>query len=186
LGGEINVTHKEKWTKYLSERKATYEFRARTRYRGVFDALLSLGLQDGHSILDAGAGDCQFGRYLFERGWRGQYKPIDATISGEDLDYWDPDRKSAGFLVAIEVAEHLYNPIRFIHRLQDAAITGVVITTPNCRVVDVLACDETHVSVITQPQLEHLGFEVSTASWFSEQHNPGQQDTLIGAWKRVL
>lgn len=180
------MTHKEKWTKYLSERKATYEFRARTRYKGVFDALLSLGLQDGHSIFDAGAGDCQFGRYLFERGWRGRYDPVDASINGADLDCWKPGDTSVTFCVAIEVAEHLIRPMDFIQHMKNAARQGAVITTPNCRVVDVLACDETHVSIITPQQLERLGFEVTTASWFSEQHNPGQQDTLVGAWRRIL
>lgn len=182
------MTHKEKWTKYLSERKATYEFRARTRFSGVFDKLLALGLSDGHSILDAGAGDCQFGRYLFESGWRGRYEPIDATIGdGIDLNHYCStlgERKTS-FCVAIEVAEHLIDPLLFLRKLQGAANLGVVITTPNCRVVDVLACDATHVSIITVPQLEQLGFEVTTASWFSEQHNPGQQDTLVGAWKRT-
>lgn len=180
------MTHKEKWTKYLSERKATYEYRSRTRYRGVFDALLRLGLQDGHSIIDAGAGDCHFGRYLFESGWRGTYRPIDATIgSGVDLELWNPELNSATFCVAIEVAEHLIRPLRFIDRLKHAARAGVVITTPNCSVVDVLACDDTHVSVVTRQQLEALGFEVTTASWFSEHHAPGQQDTLLATCKRM-
>jgi hypothetical protein len=176
----------EKWTKYLSERKGDYAFRSRTRYKGVFDALQTLGLCEGHSILDLGAGDCHFGRYLFESGWRGQYCPIDASISGMDLESWDADKRSASFCVAIEVVEHLMSPIRFITRMMRTCSKGAVITTPNCRVVDVLACDPTHVSVVTQPQLESLGFTVTTASWFSEQHNPGQQDTLVATWKRGM
>lgn len=180
------MTFKEKWSEYLSSRRADYHFRARTRYKGVMDALVSIGLRDGNSVLDAGAGDCHFGRYLFEQGWRGKYTPVDATIGpeGTDLELWDPEKGLTSFCVAIEVAEHLINPLRFIERMQFASRMGVVVTTPNCRVVDVLGCDPTHVSIITKEQLEHHGFEVTTASWFSEQHNPGQQDTLVGAWKK--
>jgi len=63
-----------------------------------------------------------------------------------------------------------------------AAIVGAVITTPNPRVVNVLACDPTHVSVVTQQQLEALGWKVSQESFFSEQHNPGQLYTLLAWW----
>lgn len=170
-----------RWEAYRKTRKGNYAFRARTRYAGVFAKLQEMGLKDGHSVLDLGAGDCHFGRYLFEQGWRGSYIPKDATIGkGIDLtNYWP---RGANFIIAIEVVEHLIKPLPFLDRISDAAKNGAVITTPNPRVVDVLACDPTHVSVVTEEQLTALGWSVSQESYFSEQHKPGQLDTLL-AWR---
>lgn len=168
-----------KWEAYRKTRRGDYAFRSRTRYAGVFTKLKQMGLQDGDSVLDLGAGDCHFGRYLFEQGWRGRYWPIDATINGEDLNGFGVMKNE--YVVAVEVVEHLIDPLCFIQQVRESAISGAVITTPNPRVVDVLACDPTHVSIVTQYQLKALGWSVSLESYFSEQHNPGQLDTLL-AW----
>lgn len=172
------MTFKDKWDNYRKTRKGDYAFRSRTRYNGVFGTLQNMGLEDGHGILDLGAGDCHFGQYCFQRGWRGSYTPVDATIGGHDLEYWAANGRWK-WVVAIEVAEHLVDPLRFIREATKAARLGIVITTPNPRVVDVLKCDPTHVSVITTEQLHALHFAVTEQSYFSEQHKPGQLDTLL-------
>lgn len=158
-----------KWEAYRKTRTGNYSFRSRTRYKGVYDALVSLGLKDGNSILDLGAGDCHFGRFCYESGWRGTYQPIDATIQGTDLEQWSGimpkfQTEPWDWIVAIEVAEHLLDPLRFIRAMIGSARKGVIITTPNPRVVNVLDCDPTHVSVISSEQLESLGFTVEERS----------------------
>lgn len=174
------MTFKDKWMRYLADRRGTYAYRSRTRYKGVYDKLRAMGLEDGHSILDLGAGDCHFGRYIYEQGWRGTYRPVDASIDGTDLErYRLPDWP---WIVAIEVVEHLIRPMDFLSGMVAHASRGAVITTPNCRVVDVVGCDPTHVSIVTIEQLRALGFAVKTESWFSEKHQPSQQDTLL-AWR---
>lgn len=177
------MTFKEKWDNYRKTRKGDYAFRSRTRYNGVFGTLRNMGLKDGDSILDLGAGDCHFGQYCYQMAWRGSYRPVDATIGEHDLERWTAPGKWS-WVVAIEVAEHLLDPLRFIREATKAARYGVVLTTPNPRVVDVLKCDSTHVSVITAQQLHALNFTVSEESYFSEQHTPGQLDTLL-AYRRL-
>jgi hypothetical protein len=173
-----------RWEKYRKTRRGDYAFRARTRYAGVFAKLQEMGLADGDGVLDMGAGDCHFGRYLFEQGWRGSYCPRDATIGkGYDLESWTPKAQWT-WVVAIEVAEHLIDPLTFLRKLTRGAKKGAVITTPNPRVVDVLRCDPTHVSIITEEQLTALGWNVSQESYFSEQLNPGQLDTLLASRRR--
>ena len=142
------TSHMEKWTHYRDTRQASYGFRARTRYNAVADQLFSMGLGDSHSLLDVGAGSCQLGRYLQERGWDGNYVPVDACLDGTDLETWKAPFPGPDFIACVEVVEHLHRPERLLFEMVQAARRGVVITTPNSEAVDVLTCDPTHVSVV--------------------------------------
>ncbi|HWF03558.1 MAG TPA: hypothetical protein VHA06_07725 [Candidatus Angelobacter sp.] len=170
----MSAAHVEKWDNYLKTRKGTYQFRAQTRYKGVAEMLVRMGLSDDHLIVDVGAGSCHFDHYLrTELGWNGRYLPIDAVIDGTDLETWEP-RSSADFMVAIEVVEHLHNSAQMLGNLRAYSRIGSVITTPNPEVVDVLGCDPTHVSVITRELLQEQGWIVSSHSFFHQPH-----DTLL-------
>jgi hypothetical protein len=63
--------------------------------------------------------------------------------AGLDLDCWVPPRRWDWF-ACLEVLEHLTSPTRLLDMMCDAAVHGVVVTTPNPEVVDVLALDPTH------------------------------------------
>lgn len=167
----------DKWTAYRDTRKATYEFRAQTRYKAVADKLLALGLYMTASILDVGAGSCQFGRYMRERGWRGMYIPIDAVIDATDLETWQP-YYLADFVVCIETLEHVESPRRLLGICERTARHGLVVTTPNPEAVDVLKCDPTHISSISPDALETRGLSVERCSWFGTIN-----DSLL-AWRQ--
>lgn len=166
----------EKWTTYRDTRRASYEYRVRTRFKAVADRLFAMGLNSGHTVVDVGAGSCQFGRYLRERGWRGEYVPVDAVIDGTDLEAWAPVHK-ADFFVCIEVVEHLKNPGRLMAWILRMSRRGVVLTTPNCETVDVLKCDPTHVSVVPPDALSGC-FTVERHTWF------GVMDDSLLAWRQ--
>jgi hypothetical protein len=167
--------HVTKWTHYRDTRKGTYEFRARTRYKAVADRLFALGMNNRHTLVDVGAGTCQFGQYLRERGWRGEYIPIDAVIDGTDLETWTA--RPADYMVSIEVVEHVHSPYRLLDTMVRNARRAIVITTPNHEAVDVIGCDPTHVSVVPAWALEGDGFTVERASWF------GVPDDTLLAWR---
>jgi 2-polyprenyl-3-methyl-5-hydroxy-6-metoxy-1,4-benzoquinol methylase len=166
----------EKWIHYRDTRAGDYDYRCRTRYKAVADTLFLMGLDDGHSVRDIGAGSCQFGQYLHERGWRGDYIPVDAVIDGTNLDDYIPRR--ADFIVSIETLEHLRYPVRLLALMRRAARSGMVITTPNPEAVDVLDCDPTHISVVSRRDLYSFHMQVERHSWFGIA-----EDTLLG-WRR--
>jgi hypothetical protein len=168
------LAHVVKWQQYNEERRGTYEFRSKTRYKAVADRLFAMGLNDLHTLVDVGAGSCQFGLYLSERGWRGSYLPVDAVIDGADLETWTAF--PADFYVCIETLEHVKAWNRLLVDMELHARIGVVLTTPNSESVDVLGCDPTHVSVIYPWLLLDYGQE--RHSWFGT-HN----DTLL-AWRQ--
>jgi hypothetical protein len=183
LGGGINgmynvpmLAHITKWTNYRDARKATYEYRCATRYKAVAERLFALGLRDCHTVVDVGAGSCQFGRYLRERGWRGIYSPVDAVVDGVDLETWLPAWQS-DFVVSIEVLEHVLAPMRLLAACSCASRVATVITTPNPEAVDVIKCDPTHVSVVTPSDLAARMFTVERHSWF------GVADDTLLAWR---
>ena len=170
------MDHIQTWTHYRDTRRGTYEFRAQTRYRDVADRLFAMGLNNSHTVVDVGAGSCQFGRYLRERGFQGEYMPVDAVIDGTDLERWVPLRRY-DFFVCIEVIEHLHNPGVLMASLLRAARVGVVVTTPNSEAVDVLGCDPTHVSVV-EPDILSVYFTVERHTWFDIPN-----DSLL-AWRQ--
>lgn len=165
-----------KWQKYNDDRRGTYEFRSRTRYKEVAKQLFAMGLRDNQTVLDVGAGSCQFGMYLRECGWAGDYIPMDAAFNGDDLETWSGT--DADFIVCIEVVEHLTDPFGLVAKMMLCARHGLVLTTPNSKTVNVLTCDPTHVSIVPQETLELLGFNVEAVSWFGVV-----DDSLIG-WRR--
>lgn len=167
--------HIEKWERYRDSRLGTYEFRARTRYRDVADCLRSLGLNNQHTVLDVGAGSCQFGRFLREQNFQGTYIPVDAVIDGTDLETWYPPKR-VDFIVCIETLEHLSDPLRLLRSLIRAARLGVVITTPNPDVVDAINCDPTHLTSLSSYDLKRMLLTVETHSWFGTP-----KDSLL-AW----
>jgi hypothetical protein len=167
--------HVEKWTMYMLDRKGDYAFRSATRYRAVADKLFEMGLNDTHVLMDVGAGSCQFMHYLSrERDWTGRYLPVDAVLDGTNLEQWAPVC-NVDFTVCIEVIEHLTMPHVMLQKIERATRYGVVATTPNPDVIDVLACDPTHVTSVPSTVFTGLGW-----SWESTQLFGKPDDTLVG------
>lgn len=165
--------HYEKWLQYMRDRKGDFEFRSNTRYRAVMLQLLRMGLRDEHLLIDVGAGSCQFGHYLALNGWRGRYLPVDAVLDGTDIEMWVP-KLPADFMVAIEVVEHLREPEHLLNVMDSHSRHGAVLTTPNPDVVNVIACDPTHVSVVPAWMLENRGWRTEAVQLFGK---PG--DTIV-------
>lgn len=164
------------WEAYLAERTGTYAFRCR-RYRAVHRALARHGLADGDIVYDVGAGMCEFGRFLFTQvGWSGRYVAVDGAIDGTDLDEWTP-RDDAHAFVAIEVLEHLRDPLCMLALLERRTTKVSVITTPNPETVDVLALDSTHVSPIAADDLRARNWSVRALRLFNSH-----EDTLLATW----
>src|SRR5688572_5717951 len=171
------------WNAYLDERRSTYEFRCR-RYRAVYEKLVSMGLNDFDSITDIGAGRKDFEKFMREQGWIGSYIPVDGCIDGVDLDAYECESMT-DWVVAIEVLEHLYEPFRLLEDVKRfGARRGVVITTPNPEVVDVLAIDRTHVTPISYADLRVEGMTVERATLFASPKHRKENDTLLAWWKR--
>jgi hypothetical protein len=160
---------------YVAARRATYDMR-RERFCAVADVLDSrFNLSDTDIIYDLGAGHCQFDYYLrAERNWRGIYVPIDGHIDGTNLQTWKP-KQQPDIYVIMEFVEHLRRPIALLDRLKPRK--GIVLTTPNADVTDVLGCDPDHKSIVTRAQLRRLGYSVYANGFFGTPN-----DTLVG-WK---
>jgi 2-polyprenyl-3-methyl-5-hydroxy-6-metoxy-1,4-benzoquinol methylase len=167
------ITVKETCKAYIDNRYSSYEFRS-IRYEAVLDSLKTLGFRNRHSVLDVGGADGEFGRYLREQGHTGKYTVIDGLIDGTDLNNWEPQYPT-DFVVSIEVIEHLRNPRLFLNRLDSAARIGVVLTTPNPHVTDVLAMDATHISEVYPKDFYAAGFQVYPQCLFFENG-----DSLVG------
>ena len=162
---------------YLDARTGKYEWRCE-RYDGVIDKLVEMGLQDGDSVVDIGAGRQEFHKRLEERGFKVFYEPIDASIDGVDLNEWvSPFR--ADFFVAIELLEHIHEPFRLMEDMEMKARKGVAATTPNPRTTDVLGMDPTHVCQIDETDFNNLGWYTEIRSFY------GQPDDSILAWRQA-
>lgn len=159
---------------YISGRTSSYEFRC-IRYEAVYEQLKSMGLSNTDRIVDVGAGDGEFGRYLKEQGWSGQYIPVDGLIDGTDLNTWIPN-EAVEFFTSIEVIEHLYSPSNLLKTLGMFALKGAVVTTPNPTVVDVYAMDKTHISEVSAIDFLREGWRVVPQIFFFEP-----EDSLL-AW----
>jgi len=159
---------------YIGNRFSSYEFRS-IRYEAVLDSLKLLGFRNSHSVLDVGGADGEFGRYLRQQGHYGKYIIIDGMKDGTDLHDWEPRYPTHDFVVSIEVIEHLRDPQAFLSKLDTAASIGVVLTTPNPHVTDVLAMDATHISEVYPKDFYAAGFNVYPQCLFFENG-----DSLIG------
>jgi hypothetical protein len=152
------------------------------RYTVAADRLTAGGLCDLHTLADIGAG-CTELDYLLraERGWRGRYVPVDRwTGPAEfDLDHWVPPRRWDWF-ACLEVLEHLASPMRLLDLMCDAGVQGVVVTTPNPDVVDVLALDPTHRTPLSRQQLADVGLYTSLHNFYGTDG-----DGICGVWYRA-
>ncbi|MFH9672884.1 hypothetical protein ACH4L5_11525 [Streptomyces sp. NPDC017405] len=83
------------------------------------------------------------------------------------------------WMACLEVIEHLADPGRLMRVLQDSADLGVVITTPNPAVVDVLALDPTHLAPVTREDLAGLGFYTTTHNLYGTP-----DDGICAVWYR--
>lgn len=169
-------TIKQGCNEYLSSRVSDYEFRCR-RYDAVIRKMIFMGLRNSDTVLDFGCGRQDLKRRLSEWGFSLSYQGVDGSINGVDLNCWLPPGRY-DFIVAVEVLEHLENPSRLLSRLPSKANKGVVVTTPNPLVVDVIGCDPTHISIVRPGDLMDFGYEWSEESLFGMD-----RDSLVG-WKR--
>lgn len=162
---------------YLAQRRGTMEYRF-VRYSAVADELYAMGMGDGSLLVDVGAGACDLDFYLrTERGWKGRYLPVDASIDGTDLEVWRPPVR-ADYFAAVEVLEHLVNARALAVHMIGAADGGVVVTTPNTDVLGTQAVrdmDATHVRPIFGAELGSWGFRVRTRSFFGQP-----DDSMLG------
>lgn len=159
-------------------RGTTYAGR-RARYDAAADRLFSARLSNADIVVDVGAGGTELDVCLrVDWGWRGRYVPVDAWLDGVDLNRWTPPRRFDWF-TALEVLEHLETPERLVRALQRYATKGVVVTTPNPQVWDVLAMDPTHVSPISRATLEEWGFQTGLLTFYGKY-----QDGIVGWWTR--
>lgn len=154
-----------------AERAARYEIAA--------DRLMTGGLSDRHSLADIGAGHTELDVCLrTAHGWRGRYVPVDRWTGHVDLETWKPPMRW-DWVAALEVLEHLEDPFRLLADLMSSALLGVVVTTPNPDVVDVLAMDPTHRTPITREQLADAGLYTSLHNLYGTG-----DDGICGVWYR--
>lgn len=171
---------REFWRHYLATCPSygTPEQRS-PEYQLSWEVLRRGGCTDRDLIVDVGCGDQGFDLFLRRiAGYRGQYLGVDGSIDGTELNWWVPTHQAEWF-VCLEVLEHLTEPFVLLSEMLRQATKGVVISTPNPDVVDVIAVDPTHVTPISIGELECRGMDISTHTL-----NPGrgEGDTLF-AWR---
>lgn len=161
---------------YLASRTGCYKWRCE-RYRAAVDVIEREHDHATHcTVFDVGAGATEFGRFLWERGYSGRYFPVDACIDGVDLNEWVPQR-TADWFVCLEVIEHVWDPVRLLRAMQNAALRGVIVSTPNPATTDVLGMDKTHVTPVSHAVLSSLAFDVEPRSFYGKP-----DDSLFGVW----
>lgn len=160
---------------YLAKRTGSFAFRCK-RFEAVHRHLKALGLAHTDTIIDIGAGTCEFDFYLRTgQGWPGIYVPIDGAVDGTNIDLWEP-RTHAHFLTCIETIEHLHDPERLVNLMRKYATKGAVLTTPNPQAVDVLGMDSTHIHQFSPDYFTVHGWKTEIVSLFNTPN-----DTII-AW----
>ncbi len=172
------LDRKQFYNAYLDARTGKYSWRCQ-RYDGVIEKLYMMGLRNGDSVVDIGAGREEFHKRLQEWGWEGNYIPLDASIDGIDLNEWSTT-EPADFFVAIEFLEHIHNPFRLMQEIVANARKGVAATTPNPKTTDVLGMDATHVIAINTWDFAQYDWNRAIRSFY------GQPDDSILAWKQQL
>ncbi|MFD7016090.1 hypothetical protein [Streptomyces sp. NPDC059928] len=149
------------------------------RYEVAADRLRTGGLSDRHTLADIGAGHTELDVCLRTvHGWRGRYVPVDRWTGPVDLETWIPPMRW-DWVACLEVLEHLHDPMRLLSELMSSALSGVVVTTPNPEVVDVLAMDPTHVTALTRQQLADVGLYTSLHNLYGTA-----DDGICGVWYR--
>lgn len=160
--------------------RATYPEREGL-YAWVYAMLQGLGLSDGDTVLDVGAGYCDLDVYLRSQGWFGRYVPVDACIDpGVDLEVWRPSH-AADYVVCVDTLEHVREWRSLVTAMRGAARKAVVVTTADADSIDVLAMHESHVSAITGADLASVG--LSSVS-HPLGHPVPHYAQLVGWWRR--
>lgn len=173
-------TTRDRWKHYLWTCPSYGSQQDRVpEYDVTWQILRRGGVTDRDLIVDVGCGDQGLDIYLRRlAAFRGQYLGLDGSIQGIDLNFWEPPHR-ADWFVALEVIEHLEKPAHIIRRMLRYADKGVIISTPNADVVDVLAVDPTHVTPVGIKDVEEWGMEHQE---FAMNPGRGEGDTLFG-WK---
>jgi hypothetical protein len=167
---------------YLDERTGKYEYRA-IRYRAAIEWMYANGLDDSMTVVDVGAGMTEFDYCLrAEFGFRGRYIPVDGGIDGTNLNRWTPPR-DAHFFVALELVEHLTEWRHLVVSMQDRAIRGVALSTPNPHTTDVIGMDPTHVTEVWPTDLAALDFDVVESMFYGGVFSNGEPDSLFATWR---
>lgn len=183
----MSADERSRWVEYLEETPTygTY-FDRRPEYQEVWARLFEMGVKDGDLIVDVGAGTCDFDRFLrTEAKWNGRYWPIDGAVQGIDFQAVSPaEYLPAGdvdWIVCIETIEHVDKERNLLDLMLARTKKGIVVTTPNGDVQDVIPLDPTHVCGWTSAEFEKRGMTVHGAVF-----NPGRPmpDTLI-AFRRM-
>lgn len=155
---------------YMGARTGKYEWR-RIRYRAALGAMQQIGLTDEDTIVDVGAGWTEFDYCLRTEGSsRCRYIPVDGAFDGTNLEEWVPPR-TVEYFVALELVEHLYNPLRLIAAMQEKATKGVILSTPNPRTTDVLGMDADHKTAVGAAMLREIGFTVQEESFYGQEND---------------
>ena len=173
---------------YLGEREGRYEWRC-VRYDAAINAMFGHGLNDTSTVIDVGAGWTELAARLYERAFyspgydvgpktyaRPRYFPVDGCLDGTNLENWVPPRQ-ADFIIALELIEHLHQPVRLIKAMQQYATRAVIVSTPNAETTDVLGMDADHKTPFVQEDLERLGFQVWPSRFYGND-----RDSLFGVW----
>lgn len=172
----MNSTRIRQAERYLWGPRDSYN-RRKNRYDMTGQLLRYAGLSDRDIVADVGAGLCELDLCLRQDfGFRGRYVPLDGWLDGMDLETWVPPR-SFDWFTALEVLEHLHDPSRLVKALQARAVKGIVVTTPNPEVWDVLAMDETHVTPVSRELLADWGFATSLHEFHGKY-----RDGVAGVW----
>lgn len=175
---EQRDAHRESCHAALSAPRRPFEAR-RVRYDWAASLMHRWGLSNDETVVDIGAGRTELDYVLrTDLDWRGQYVPVDGTIDGTDLRRWRPSHP-ADWFVLLEIIEHLprHNWQPLVTACQKMARRGVLISTPNPMVVDVLAMDETHVCAVQPSELNELGFRIEPRNFYGTD-----EDALAGQW----
>lgn len=172
----FQVTEQIKYRKYLDERESTYEMRV-PRYLLVANILKTMDLDDTHQILDFCAGQTEFDYHMrTAHNWRGFMYNLDGAIQGKNLNHYWPEAPN-DFTVCIESIEHLDHPGEVVAKLEGCTNIGMVFTTPNPDVVDVLALDKTHKHAISVSEWHNMMYKTAIVTFC------GTEDDTIVAYK---
>ncbi|MFF0250131.1 class I SAM-dependent methyltransferase [Streptosporangium sandarakinum] len=163
---------------YIHRPRTPYLAR-KARYDAACHLLFKARISNDDILADVGAGMAELDVCLrVDYGWRGRYVPVDGWLDGTDLETWTPPR-SFDWFACLEVLEHLRDPERLVTAMQARATRGLVITTPNPEVWDVLSMDPTHITPISRDMLHDWGFATTLHTFYGKY-----QDGIAGLWTR--
>ena len=179
----------EEASQYLNGKYRSYDERA-VRYRLATLAMIMMGLDENDSVLDFGGGDAELEKCMRDEfGWKGLYVNVD-YVTGLDIKQVLAEHAAnfrCDFVTGLEVIEHLDQPWVniMLMRLPFYARKGVVLSTPDPLVQDVLAMDNTHVTPVYPVMFAARGYTVERHMLYDGYYSEGQVDGLI-AYKKGL